>query len=226
MRQGIREHRTARAGRARIHRAIHRDRPASPPHWRRELRRKECAAFMPRASLASRQRQQGGCGQGGEGRAAQEGGARTRRHPTGCRRSRWPAAGATPPTRLNRPKAVPRSVAGADSATRAASRPWVSPMCRSPQQQAQGQPGQAIHAGRARSASTSTASPAASSRAWLHAVGQHAHGIGRQGIDEIHRHQHQRDQRQRQMQLLRAQHQEGLAEARQVNTAEAATTHQ
>ena len=40
-----------------------------------------------------------------------------------------PTSTASPDTRLNAPKAVPRSAAGARSATIAASRPWLSPMC-------------------------------------------------------------------------------------------------
>ena len=40
------------------------------------------------------------------------------------------ASKATPLTRLNTPKAVPRNSAGAVSATSADSRPCVSPMCR------------------------------------------------------------------------------------------------
>ena len=48
-----------------------------------------------------------------------------------------------------------------------------------------------------------------------HAIGQFTERIGRAGVDQIHGDHHQRDQRQRRAALLRLQHQERFAEARQ-----------
>ena len=74
---------------------------------------------------------------------------------------------ATPLTRLNRPKAVPRKSAGAVSATMVANKPCVMPMCTPHKATPINRLTQSVLTANTASAKINTNRPATSKRLWL-----------------------------------------------------------
>ena len=117
--------------------------------------------------------------------------------PTARPQSRWTAASPAPLTRLKKPKAVPRSSAGAVSATMAASSPCVMPMCRphsaTPTPSAPPMRGAGQHqVGGDQHPQPGRQQPVVADR-----VGELAEGVGAERVDDVHRHHHQRHPGQR-----------------------------